>query len=53
MSEKKQEEKKMRQIVIETDGNIVQIKKIEVAGFYELVAILDNVKNYFQEQIKK
>lgn len=53
MKEQKQEEKKMRQIVIETDGNTINIDKLEVAGFYELSAIFESVKNYFIEQIKK
>lgn len=52
MSKEKQEIKK-RQIIIETDGNTIQIIKAEVAGFYELAAIFDSVKGYFQEQLKK
>jgi len=51
MDDKKQEEKKeskMRQIIIETNGNMAQIIKAEVAGSFELKAILkeliDNLK---------
>lgn len=57
MKENKTEEQKeklrKRQIIIETDGNEIQIIKAEVAGFYELSAIFDSVKNYFIEQNKK
>jgi len=46
-NEKKQEEKKveskMRQILIETDGNNINIVKAEVAGNLELVAVLQAV----------
>jgi hypothetical protein len=42
-----------RQIIIETDGNVIQIIKAEVAGLYELSAIFDSVKGYFIEQSKK
>jgi hypothetical protein len=41
MSEQKEENKK-RQIIIETDGNVIQIVKAEVAGNIELIAILEN-----------
>jgi len=46
--EKKQEEpkapqQKMRQIIIETDGNIARIAKAEVAGSLELKAILQGL----------
>ena len=58
MENKKQEtstneDPKLRQIIIETDGNKIQIIKAEVAGFYELSAIFDSVKSYFIEQFKK
>lgn len=51
MNEKKQDEqklqqpqtKKMRQIIIETDGNIARILKAEVAGSLELKAILQGL----------
>ena len=52
MKEEKKEIKK-RQIIIETDGNTINIEKLEIAGFYELSAIFESVKNYFIEQIKK
>lgn len=52
LEEKKQEEQKpqqekpkMRQIVIETDGNSINIVKAEVAGNLELQAILSNILN--------
>jgi len=45
---KKEENKKMRQIIIETDGNTVKIIKAEIAGNFELrgilQTILDNIK---------
>ena len=49
--EKKQEEQsqpekpKMRQIIIETDGNNINILKAEVAGNLELIAILGSILN--------
>ncbi len=39
--EKKQEEVKMRQIIIETDGTKINLVKADVAGKLELVAILN------------
>jgi hypothetical protein len=53
MKKETKEEVKKRQIIIETDGNVIQIIKAEVAGFIELSAIFDNVKQYFIEQHKK
>lgn len=42
--EKKQDEaQKMRQIIIETDGNKINIAKAEVAGQLELIAIINSV----------
>ena len=49
--EKKQEEQsqpeksKMRQIIIETDGNNINIAKADVAGNLELIAILSSILN--------
>jgi len=43
--EKKQEEVKMRQIIIETDGSKINLVKAEVAGKLELVAILNILLN--------
>jgi len=43
MSEEKKEIKKMRQIIIETDGNIAKIAKAEVAGTLELKSILQGL----------
>jgi len=36
---------KMRQIIIETDGNNINILKAEVAGNLELIAILSSILN--------
>ena len=43
--EKKQEEVKMRQIIIETDGSKINLVKAEVAGKLELIAILNVLLN--------
>lgn len=61
MSEIKKEEKKdepkeeikMRQIVVETDGNIIKIVKADVAGLLELRAILTSLIGYCDNQPKK
>ncbi len=45
----KKEEPKMRQIIIETDGNNVKLTKSEVAGSLELIAILSSIL----EQLRK
>lgn len=47
---KKAEEIKMRQIVIETDGNTVNVKKAEVAGIIELKAILSSLLAFYDKQ---
>lgn len=36
----------MRQILIETDGNVIKIVKAEVAGALELKAILNSLIGY-------
>ena len=36
---------KMRQIIIETDGNNINIAKADVAGNLELIAILGSILN--------
>ena len=41
---------KMRQIVIETDGNNVNLVSAEVSGKIELVAILQNLANFLIKQ---
>ncbi len=41
--EKKQEETKLRQIIIETDGNNIKLTKLEIAGTLELKAILSSI----------
>jgi len=43
------QEKKIRQIIIETDGTNIQIKKIEVAGVLEAKAIFDSVIGYLNQ----
>jgi len=42
---KTEEKPKMRQIIIETDGNSINIVKAEVAGNLELTAILSTIIN--------
>lgn len=48
--EKKVEELKTRQIVIETDGNNINLIKAEVSGQIELIAILQNIIAYIKSQ---
>ena len=43
------QEKKIRQIIIETDGSTLQIKKLEVAGVLEAKAIFDSVIGYLNQ----
>lgn len=50
---KPEEEAKPRQIIIETDGNIVRIVKAEVAGTLEFRAILNSLINYCDNQPPK
>lgn len=42
-------EQKMRQIIIETDGNNVNIVKAEVSGKIELVAIMNLIATSVQQ----
>jgi hypothetical protein len=42
------EEKKLRQIIIETDGNDIKLTKAEVSGKIELIAILEFLINYLR-----
>lgn len=50
---KKEETKpKMRQIVIETDGNNVNLLSAEVSGAIELVAILRNLADFLSNNKK-
>ena len=44
------EEAKMRQIIIETDGNKIQLVKADVAGQLELTAILNSLLNFIANQ---
>ena len=43
---------RMRQILIETDGDIITLEKAEVSGKIELVAILQTVIGYINNQAK-
>jgi len=43
IDDQKLQEKKMREIVIATNGDIVNLIKAEVAGKIELIAILESV----------
>lgn len=53
MEEEKKEEPKMRQIIIETDGNDIKIIKLETAGVLEFRAILLSLMNYCDNPPKK
>lgn len=46
----KEEGPKMRQILILTDGNEIKLDKAEVSGKIELMAILQNLLNFLNEQ---
>jgi len=53
VEEKKVQEKvpiKMRQIIIETDGNDIGIVKADVAGSIELVAILRKLADHLERK---
>lgn len=41
---------KLRQIIIETDGNSVNLVKAEVSGLIELIGILTKLIEYFNKQ---
>lgn len=41
---------KMRQIVIESDGNVINLVSADVSGRIELVAILENLVTYLKNQ---
>lgn len=57
MSEEKIEEKNeevkkepvIRQIIIETNGNMIRVAKAEVAGKIEMVAILENLATFYKQ----
>jgi len=54
MSEEKiKEEPKMRQIIIETNGNDIKIVKLEIAGVLEFRAILSSLMSYCDNPPKK
>jgi hypothetical protein len=44
---------KMRQIIIETDGNDINLVKAEVSGFIELRAIFQNLIGYINSKSNK
>ena len=48
--EKLKEEKKLREIIIKTDGNAIFVDKAEVAGNLELLAILQSIVNQLLNQ---
>jgi len=52
-AEKPEPPAKMRQIVIETDGNNIVLEKAEVSGNIELIAILQTVIKYISSQTQK
>lgn len=41
---------KKRQIILETDGNVIQLIKAEVAGNIELIAILSSMLEALKKQ---
>lgn len=47
---KKDEKAVLRQIIIETDGNRINIAKAEVAGSIELIATLQAVIGFLSQQ---
>jgi len=42
--------KKMRQVIIETDGDMIKVEKAEVSGKIELIAILQSVIGFINNQ---
>ena len=53
MSEEKEQPKeqpKMRQIIIATDGSVINLVKADVAGKLELIAILGTLLNDLQQR---
>ena len=42
-------EVKKREIIIETDGSEIQIKKLEVAGILEAQAIFNSIIKYLEQ----
>lgn len=44
---------KMREIIILTDGNNIELKKADVSGKIELVAILQNLIGYLSQPENK
>ena len=48
-----EEKPKMREILILTDGNSIQIEKAEVSGRIELIAIFQNLIGFLNSQQKE
>ena len=48
-NQSKNNEIKKREIIIETDGSEIQIKKLEVAGILEAQAIFSSVIKYLEQ----
>ncbi len=49
--EQKNTPKKLRQIIIETDGDAINLVKAEVSGRIELVGVLQNLIGYLKSQM--
>ena len=50
IEEKVEKKEKMRQIIIETDGDKIGLVKAEVSGRIELVGVLENLISYLNQQ---
>ena len=50
LENKDKQPEKMRQIVIETNGDDIKLIKAEVSGRIELIAILQNLVGYLNSQ---
>lgn len=51
MAEVEKEPKKMRQIIIETDGDVINLIKAEVGGKIELIGVLQSLIGYINKTI--
>jgi hypothetical protein len=51
--EEEKKEPKMREIIIETNGNDIKIVKLEIAGVLEFRAILSSLLDYCNNPPKK
>ena len=45
------EVKPLRQIIIETDGDAINLIKADVSGRIELIGILETLTNYIRSQV--